>query len=100
MRRWAIFSVVALVVLSACNGGSQGKESQVVREQLDQFLTAQPIPRFNYSQLRQNLIEIETAQANATATTTFMFLRTGAGSTGPLVHSCPSIDSRSLLRIS
>jgi len=67
------------------------EEREVAGQQLTQFLQAQPIPSFNWSQLRQNLIEIETAQANTTATTSFMFLLAGVGESGPLVHSCPSI---------
>lgn len=90
-HRLLIVLAFGLVLFGCNNGGSAKKETQIVRNQQTQFLSAQPIPQFSTSQLRQNLIEIETAQANATATTTFMFLRTGAGSTGPLVHSCPSI---------
>lgn len=85
--------VCAVLVTAAgsCDGGDQAKETKVAREQLSQFLQSQPVPQFNYSQLRQNLIEIETAQANSTATTSFMFLQSGAGATGPLVMWCPSI---------
>jgi hypothetical protein len=84
---------LALLTLTACDkrDSARREESSAAREQLGQFLESQPIPRFNYSQLRQNLIELETAQADTTATTSFMFLLAGAGETGPLVHSCPSI---------
>ncbi len=84
--------VVGLLTAGGCDDKSAArKETLTAREQLDQFLQAQPVPKFNSSQLRQNLIEIETAQANATATTSFMFLQSGAGATGPLVMFCPSI---------
>lgn len=87
-------ALVGLIVgLVACDAENNGRESdeRTAERQLEQFQQAQPVPRFNYSQLRQNLIEIETAQADATATTSFMFLLSGAGATGPLVHWCPSI---------
>lgn len=89
-------AVLGFFVLTAqgCGGGqskAQQSEEKTADAQLSQFLQSQPVPRFNSSQLRQNLIEIETAQANTTATTSFMFLLSGAGATGPLVHSCPSI---------
>lgn len=87
--------VIALIALvGACSSqgsGPQQSEERVADQQLGQFLKSQPIPIFNSSQLRQNLIEIETAQANTTATTSFMFLLAGVGASGPLVHSCPSI---------
>lgn len=90
----SILGVVGILALSASScddNGARQQEENTAEAQLNQFLQSQPIPRFNYSQLRQNLIEIETAQANSTATTSFMFLLSGSGATGPLVHSCPSI---------
>jgi hypothetical protein len=94
----AVLAVIAVGMVLTAAGCSESKtsssarnESNVAATQLDQFLKAQPVPMFNWSQLRQNLIEIETAQANTTATTSFMFLQSGAGATGPLVHWCPSI---------
>jgi hypothetical protein len=91
----ATISITALLVsAAACTSPgeeSARKESKTAASQLDQFLQSQPVPVFSSSQLRQNLIEIETAQANTTATTSFMFLLAGVGSSGPLVHSCPSI---------
>lgn len=91
-----VLAVLALVLAtgaSDCSGKDEAtkRDEQLSAAQLDQFQRAQPVPRFTSSQLRQNLIEIETAQANATVTTSFMFLMAGSGSTGPLVHSCPSI---------
>jgi hypothetical protein len=86
-------ALAAVALLGACSEDNEGRvsEENTAEEQLSQFLKSQPIPRFNYSQLRQNLIEIETAQSNTTATTSLMFLLAGVGSSGPLVHSCPSI---------
>lgn len=86
----AACSVAVLgLTLVACDDppGATKEEQAVARQQLDQFSSAQPVPIFNYSQLRQNLIEIEEAQANATVTTSFFF---NLGVVDP-VHTCPSI---------
>lgn len=91
MKR-TLATLAAVVVLVGCtNTGAAKKETDAVRQSQAMFLQSQPVPQFNWSQLRQNLVEIETAQANTTATTSFMFLLAGAGSSGPMVHSCPSI---------
>lgn len=86
----AIIAIAAVLGFSACSTQTDEAtktESDTAAEQLKQFLQSQPVPEFNYSQLRQNLIDIQTAQANATATTSFFF---NLGVTDP-VHSCPSI---------
>jgi hypothetical protein len=84
-------AVAAILALSACGvesgGGGTEKEEQVGDDQLDQYLQSQPVPVFNSSQLRQNMIDIQTAQANATVTTSFFF---NQGVTDP-IHQCPSI---------
>lgn len=82
-------AAIAAVTLGACagSGSSRGEEQKVAQEQLTQFLEAQPVPIFNSSQLRQNLIDIANAQANATVTTSFFF---NFGVVDP-VHWCPSI---------
>jgi hypothetical protein len=96
MNKFRIAAVALLITTLAACGGSHhnsanNQETKTAKAQLGQFLQSQPVPVFTHSQLRQNLIEIETAQANATATTSFMFLMAGSGTTGPLVQSCPSI---------
>lgn len=87
MSKLKYVAVVGLLALAACSSGAQSKESKIANEQLAGFLTAQPVPIFNWSQLRQNLIELETAQANTTATTSFFF---NQGVQDPIA-SCPSI---------
>lgn len=81
----------AALILGACgnNGVSKGagQEHQVAAQQLQTFDQTQPIPSFTSSQLRQNLIELETAQANTTQTTSFFF---NLGVADP-IQSCPSI---------
>lgn len=48
-------------------------DAQVSNQSLDRFQETQPVPVFPWSQLRQNLIELNTAQAQTTITTTFFF---------------------------
>ncbi len=69
------------------DGGAKKQEEKNADQQLSQYLISQPVPQFNWSQLRQNLIEIQTAQANGTATTSFFF---NQGIPDP-IHACPSI---------
>lgn len=87
-RRIGILFIVALVFLAGCNHeAGRKKEARTVRDQAAGFVDGQPIPKFTYSQLRQNLIEIQTAQANGIATTSFFF---NQGVADP-IKSCPSI---------
>ena len=87
----AIGLAVTLLLGTACGtadpGGGSAKEEKTGDDQLDQYLQAQPVPIFNYSQLRQNLIDIETAQANATVTTSLFF---NQGVVDP-IHECASV---------
>lgn len=69
------------------DGAANSRDKAVAAQQLAGFQQAQPVPVFNYSQLRQNLIEIETAQAKGIATTTFFF---NVGTPEP-IKTCPSI---------
>lgn len=92
MKRKILAAIIGLTLtlgVTACEQTktAQQKEAQVTREQLNAFLTSQPVPKFAWSQLRQNLIEIETAQAITTATTSFFF---HVGTPDP-VSACSSI---------
>lgn len=83
-------AVVALLTLSACaesRNSTVTKEKKTATEQLDQYLQSQPVPKFTSSQLRQNLIDIQTAQVNATVTTSFFF---NQGVADP-IHECASV---------
>lgn len=91
-------AAVALVVVAACTSAPPQTNAQEAARQNDQRTSAealqqlqqnQPTPVFDYSQLRQNLIELVTAQANSTATTTFFFLE---GVDHP-IDQCPSIGA-------
>ena len=82
------FPVVVVAALAGCVPNSpNSKEQNVARDQLGIYLQAQPVPQFATSQLRQNLIEIETAQAKTTVTTSFFF---NLGIQDPIAE-CPSI---------
>lgn len=91
-----VLGLAMVVGLTACETGQSGaaatkQDQAVATQQLSQFQQSQPVETHNWSQLRQNLIEIRRAEANTTATTSFMFLLAGVGETGPMIHSCPSI---------
>jgi hypothetical protein len=83
---------VAAFSLSACSGSTDAPSATQVEQQssaqgLNKLLMAQPVPQYDYSQIRQTLVDAETAQAQATQTTTFFF---NQGVQDP-VFICPSI---------
>lgn len=82
--------VLAAALLGACSNQQSAANANDVKtsgQALQQLQRAQPTPMFPWSQLRQTLISIETAQANSTQTTTFFF---NQGVQEP-ISSCPSI---------
>jgi hypothetical protein len=91
MKKTMVMILVALsLVAVGCTGAEDNateKDNRTAQDQLTQFQQAQPVPVFSQSQLRQNLIDIATAQAEATATTSFFF---NQGIIDP-IHSCPSV---------
>jgi len=85
-----LIAVLALVASSCTSDGEPtavSEDKDTAAQQLLDLQKAHPTPRFTRSQLRQNLIEITTAQAETTATTSFFY---NMGIAQP-VHSCPSI---------
>ncbi len=78
---------VSLAACSSTTPSAVSQEQRATANDLQQLLQSQPVPNFNWSQLRQTLIDIETAQAQTTQTTSFMF---NMGVTDP-ISSCPSI---------
>lgn len=97
-KRYLVPAVlVAALVFGACTStttaGQKAAKSSASAEQdsiatgLVNMLKTQPLPRYAWSQLRQNLIELETAQADTTQTTSFFF---NQGSRDP-IQECPSI---------
>lgn len=89
MRR--IVSALALlaVVLGVygCSNSANSNDKKTATRDLKQFQASQPAPQFKWSQLRQTLIDVETAQAHGVQTTSFFF---NLGDTTP-IGSCPSI---------
>lgn len=86
----ASFIGVGSIVLAACGGSgntSITRDQKVSTQILNQLQKAQPVPEFKWSQYRQTLIDIETAQADGSQTTTFFF---DPGTTAP-ISSCPSL---------
>lgn len=99
-RKWWIIgiAVVAFFGLAAdsCQGRSQTQKDQQAAQNVEAEASAriqtnyeknQPVPERPWSQLRQNLIELETAQTDTTSTTSFFF---NQGVIDP-VMSCPSV---------
>lgn len=95
MNKKLITSVAGIAIsglaVAACTSGggnsAQQQENRAQTQDSQSLITDQPIPHFNYSQIRQTLIDAETIAANGTQTTSFFF-QMGLGSP---VFSCPSI---------
>lgn len=83
----AVMAAVLLVAGCDRNKSANSRDQDTAARQLAELSTNQPVPVFSYSQLRQNLVEIETAQAQGAQTTTFFF-NMGVGDP---IMSCPSI---------
>jgi hypothetical protein len=86
------FVLAVTVSLSACGGHSksgQSLENQQQTQDTTSLVTNQPVPHYNFSQIRQNLIELENAEAQGVQTTTFFF---NQGVADP-IGECPSIGA-------
>lgn len=83
--------VVTASLVAGCTGQSStnGNAAESNQQQTDTATLEgkQPIPGYTYSQIRQNLIEIENAEAQGAQSTSFFFTANG---TIP-IFSCPSI---------
>jgi hypothetical protein len=87
---FAAIAVTVLCTASACNNSQPaGQQQENTAQRADQAALegSQPIPHFNYSVIRQTLIDAETLAANGTQTTSFFFQM---GDPDP-VYSCPSL---------
>jgi hypothetical protein len=81
--RLAVLLGLALV---ACTPSSNGKDAKTVEEQQTIYQQRQPVPRFEYSQERDTLIQIYRLRQEARATfTTFH-----SNGTGDVIFACPS----------
>lgn len=82
-------TVVSLAACGSDGGQTSGNaaDKSASNAQLKAYQVSQPIPRANWSQFRQTLIDVENAEIHGVATTTFFY---NMGSNVP-VKSCPSI---------
>lgn len=92
MNKIRLIAVLAALVMSlgACTGSSNSAaeaDAELSETILTEMQDAHPVPQFDRSQERQNLVELITARAQSTDTTTFFF---NMGVTEP-VNTCPSI---------
>lgn len=85
-KKLIIVAVALAAVLAGCTSAT-GEDQRTTEEILQDLQKAHPVPQFKYSQYRQNLIEVVTAQAESTATTTFFF---NQGVQEP-INSCASV---------
>jgi len=96
VNRKKIIAVIAAALLAALavagctsgnSGGTQQQENRQQAQDSASLVNNQPIPHFNWSQIRQTLIDAEGIAANGTQTTSFFFQQ---GDPDP-VYTCPSI---------
>lgn len=91
MRTRTIVTSLALIFitggLAACGPSSTTKDQLGTNRQLNRYQVNQPVPQFDWSQYRQTVIDVESAQVHGVATTTFFF---NLGTSRP-IKVCPSI---------
>lgn len=94
MNRKMITLIIGTAMLAlsiaACTSGPPSGNTQEYRQQqanTNSLESSQPLPHYNYSQIRQTLIDAETISANGTQTTSFFFQM---GLQDP-VFTCPSL---------
>jgi hypothetical protein len=82
-------AAVAALTLAGCTHGTsvQQQEQNAQTADTSSLEQSQPIPHFNYSQIRATAIDAETISANGTQTTSFFFQ---LGVQDP-IFSCPSL---------
>lgn len=84
-------AVIALSTAVGCSNRANNGATIATQADTDQqqqtYGRTQPMPRFNWSQYRQTVIDVETAEAQGTATTSFFY---NQGVDHP-VFTCPSI---------
>jgi hypothetical protein len=93
MNRKRFLLALPLLVVALGAGSCDGEQSAVdadraiTNSQLERYQANQPVPAYDWSQYRQTVIDVETAQVHGVATTTFFF---NQGVDNP-VKVCPSI---------
>lgn len=83
----AVIAVGLLTTASSCADDSIYEDEKTTEQIMTDLQKGQPVPKFPYSQERENVIDILTARANPTATTSFFF---NQGVKDP-IFSCPSV---------
>lgn len=86
----AVIAAGAVAAVTGCTGSTpsgQQVENQQQSQDTRSLVNDQPVPHFNYSQIRQTMIDAETIASDGTQTTSFFFQM---GDPDP-VFSCPSI---------
>ena len=87
-----VLALVAMLLFTACDPDNSGthtewEESQAVDRQQAHYQVTQPIPFFQFSQLRASLIQIYAQVVRPTRTYTVI----SSEGTGSLIFECPSI---------
>lgn len=89
-----VAAIAALAALAGCSDqnpqSADARDEAAMEQSQRNLLEVQPTPVFQWSQMRQTLIDAETAAAQGTQTTSFFFAR-GAGGQGNPIGQCPSI---------
>jgi hypothetical protein len=85
----AVLAAVTGVSAVACTHSPSVQQQEQAAQQADtqSLENSQPIPHYNYSQIRQTAIDAETIAADGAQTTSFFFQM---GARDP-VYSCPSL---------
>ncbi len=81
--------LAGLLAIAGCTHAPNAQQQEQAQQANDtrSILNNQPLPHYNYSQIRQTLIDAQDIAANGTATTSFFF---NLGSRDPIT-SCPSL---------
>ena len=67
MAAIAMGAVAAVALLTGCTQQSIQNDKNTTDSQLLKYQQAQPVPQFDFSQYRQTVINVETAEANGVA---------------------------------
>ena len=73
----ASMAVAGTLLVAGCSSSTDqanNQERSDTGKSLTTFLQAQPVPKYDWSQIRQTLIDVEGAQASSVQTTSFFFM--------------------------
>ena len=85
----AVAVAIAGLAIAGCTHSPNAQQREQAQQQADtsSLINNQPIPHYNFSQIRQTAIDAQDIAANGTATTSFFF---NMGSRDPIMQ-CPSL---------